>query len=66
MEIKVNGETAVVLAGTTLAEWLKNQETDLATVIVEHNGQILTGEKWDKIILQDSDILEVFSFVGGG
>ena len=66
MQIRVNGEMIELFEGTTLFQWLQNQGEERNTLIIEHNGQIITEERLRDITLQDGDELEVFKFVGGG
>ena len=39
---------------------------NLRTIAVEQNEEIVSGEQYEDIVLQDGDIVEVVSFVGGG
>jgi sulfur carrier protein len=35
-------------------------------VAIEHNGEIVSRERWRQVLLQTGDRLEVVHFVGGG
>ena len=35
-------------------------------VAIEYNGTILTNDQYSKILLDESDIIEIIHFVGGG
>lgn len=63
--VKVNGEENNV-AGKTLLEYLMSVNYDLKRIAVERNGEIVFKSKYDSIVLEDGDVLEVVSFVGGG
>jgi sulfur carrier protein len=36
------------------------------SVVVEHNREILHRNKFDRVVLNDGDELELIRFVGGG
>lgn len=63
--VKVNG-TAFDLAGKTLAEYLAATDYDVKRIAVEKNGEIVPKSQYGETVLQDEDIVEVVSFVGGG
>ena len=64
--IKVNGEVAENIAGKNVAEYLIESGYDLKRVAVELNGDILPKGQYESTLLQDGDIIEIVSFVGGG
>ena len=35
-------------------------------VVVEHNSEIPDKEKWDSILINDGDNIEIVKFIGGG
>lgn len=63
--VKINGEE-LAIAGRTVAEYLAENGYDTKRVAVELNGDILPKAQYDSTVLQDGDIVEVVSFVGGG
>ena len=63
--VKINGEQFDI-AGKTVAEYLLSAGYDTKRVAAELNGDILPKADYEKTILNDSDSLEVVSFVGGG
>lgn len=63
--VKINGERLDV-AGKTIAEYLAMTNYDSKRIAVEHNGEIVSKTRYDEILLQDGDTMEVVSFVGGG
>lgn len=63
--VVVNGKSLDV-AGKTLKEYLEMANYNLRTIAVEWNEEIVSGEQYEDIVLQDGDIVEVVSFVGGG
>lgn len=66
MRVTVNGEERAVAGGTTIHGLLRDLSLDRATVVVEHNGQVVTRELLDRVPLEEGDRLEVVRFVGGG
>ena len=63
--VKVNGEL-LNLAGTILADYLETTDFNLKRIAVERNGDIVFKSQYAETILQDGDVLEIVSFVGGG
>lgn len=64
--IKVNGKSTEHKTNQTLLSFIEEKELELKKIVIEYNGEILSKENLDKIILKDNDELEVISFVGGG
>lgn len=63
--IKINGIPADA-GGRMLAEYLTEEGYDLKRIAVEKNGSIVPKSCYEETILEEGDILEVVSFVGGG
>jgi len=63
--IKINGIFHEA-AGKTLAEYLAGTSYNPKRIVVEWNGVIVTKEQYEKTVLQNGDVVEVVSFVGGG
>ncbi len=64
--IELNGESAEVAAGETVAGLLERLGRDPRTVAVEHNGAILKREGYPTSVLKSGDRLEIVAFVQGG
>jgi sulfur carrier protein len=65
MFLLVNGERHEAPAGATVLELL--QALDIrGRVAVERNGTVLRQAEHEGTRLQDGDVLEVVTFVGGG
>jgi thiazole synthase len=64
--LQVNGREQVVVAGLTVRGLLEKLELIPATVVVEWNREILDRKRFDEVILNDGDALEIVHFVGGG
>lgn len=63
--VRVNGEE-LALAGQTLAAYLAGTSYDPQRIAVERNGEIVPRRTYGATVLQDGDVLEIVSFVGGG
>lgn len=65
--IRVNGEDRAIPRGYTLARLLAELALDPRLIVVERNREILRDRHaFDEVTLQDSDVLELVHFVGGG
>ncbi len=63
--VKINGEE-MAAAGKTVAEYLAATDYDPKRVAVERNGDIVPRTRYAETVLQEGDVVEVVSFVGGG
>lgn len=63
--LKINGKL-VEAAGLTIAEYLTKENFDARKVAVEVNEEIVPKNNFADTILQDGDIVEIISFMGGG
>jgi thiamine biosynthesis protein ThiS len=65
--IRLNGETRSVPTGCTLSDLLRDLGIDPRMIVVERNREILRDRNaFDEVTLEDSDVLELVHFVGGG
>lgn len=63
--VKING-TELDAAGKTVAQYLETADYNRSRVAVERNGEIVPKAEYDSTLLEDGDVIEVVSFVGGG
>lgn len=63
--LKVNGKP-VDAAGTTIEEYLARENFDVRKVAVEVNERIVPKSNFAEVTLQDGDVVEIISFMGGG
>lgn len=63
--VRINGED-VDAAGVVLGKYLDNNGYNRLTIAVERNYEIVTKDKYDDVTIEDGDVIEVVSFVGGG
>lgn len=64
--IKLNGESITGYENKTIAALITDMHYDSAKIAVEHNGSIVPKSQYDAVVLNDNDVLEVVTFVGGG
>ncbi|MBD7911379.1 MULTISPECIES: sulfur carrier protein ThiS [Clostridium] len=64
--MKVNGKEFELKEEKTLDKFLDELTINKEKVIVELDGAIITKEDFVNIVLKDSNVMEVISFVGGG
>lgn len=63
--VKINGEVTDA-KGTTLMEYLRENDYSLKRIAVERNGEIVPKAEYEHITLADGDQIEIVCFVGGG
>lgn len=66
MNITVNGQEHPLPSEINLQQFLINLGLEPATVVVELNAEVITGEALNSITLHSGDTLEVLRLVGGG
>lgn len=64
--LKINGESVPEAAGQTVGAYLESIGLNINSIAVEWNEEILPKEKYDTTVLQDSDVVEIVTFMGGG
>lgn len=63
--LKINGRECNY-AGMTISEILELEQYEKSKVAVERNQEIVPKAQYDSVHVQDQDVLEIVSFVGGG
>ena len=63
--VKINGEIFNI-DGISIEKYLMDYGDDTKRVAVELNGYIVLKSQYGNTYLNDRDIVEVVSFVGGG
>ncbi|MCS6913059.1 MAG: sulfur carrier protein ThiS [Myxococcota bacterium] len=66
MGLTLNGEPYQVPAGTTVAGLLRALGMEPGQAAVERNGAVLPRREHEVTVLQEGDVVEVVTFVGGG
>lgn len=64
--LKINDRTIKLESCFNLTQLLEKQGYNLQRIAVLLNNQVVSKEKFDHIVLKDTDTIEVVSFVGGG
>ena len=66
MKIKINGEVQELDAVKTLKDLVETKGLELSKIVIEHNYNIVPRETIADVSLNENDIVEIVSFVGGG
>lgn len=66
MTITLNGESRNVEPGTTVAALIEQLGLPRSQVATERNRAILPRAQYAQTLLEEGDVLEVVTFVGGG
>ncbi|SFR91631.1 sulfur carrier protein ThiS [Anaeromicropila populeti] len=64
--MKWNGNEVILEKETFLLALLEERQYALGKIAVELNGEIVPKSRYAEVIIQNKDIIEVVSFVGGG
>jgi len=67
MQLIINGETyADLKTDMSMLDLLSHLNLPKAKIAVERNKEIVPKSSYATIVLQDGDILEIITFIGGG
>jgi len=67
MQLIINGDTYTDLkVGMNVLELLSHLSLPMAKVAVERNKEIVPKSGYASVVLQDGDVLEIITFIGGG
>ena len=66
MQLTVNGENIIFSNGSTVRQLLEQLQLADRPVAVEKNGQIVSHSTFDQAELNEGDVLEIVTLVGGG
>ena len=66
MKVRINGKEQDVAGLENLYELIEERGLSGKAVVIEHNYNIIPKDKWRETILDESDNIEIVSFVGGG
>jgi thiamine biosynthesis protein ThiS len=66
MRIELNGKTTELDGVRTVGELIRSRDLKPRLVAVEHNGEIVPRDEFERRELQDGDRVEIVHFVGGG
>ena len=62
--VKINGKDYDV-SGMTITEYLASTEYKKELIALERNEEIVPKAEYDNTVIEDGDIIEIVSFVGG-
>lgn len=63
--VRINGED-VDAAGVVLGKYLDDNGYNRLVIAVERNYEIVSKDNYDNVTIEEDDVIEVVSFVGGG
>ena len=66
MKVRINGKEEMVSGKKNIAELISDKNLLPEHVVVEHNMQIISRDRWSATALNEDDNIEIVSFVGGG
>jgi sulfur carrier protein len=66
MEIQLNGKKTEVVDGITVRVLLEHLKLQIPRVAVQVNADIIKRERYDAVLLQPGDNVEVLTFISGG
>ena len=66
MNLTVNGDSHIHNGMGTLAELLREYNTEPLRTAVMVNGEVIRREKWDGVRLSEGDQVELLTFAAGG
>lgn len=64
--LQINGKQVELAEATPLLDYLRRLGVDPRAVAVEHNGEILQRARFENVVLNAGDHVEIVRMVGGG
>ena len=65
-KIQLNGKKVVIGSNYSILDLLKKYKLLNKKIAIEHNGIIITKNKYKKKFLKNNDKIEIVHFIGGG
>jgi sulfur carrier protein len=66
LAVTVNGIAAECPRGSSVAELLEKLDLPVDRVAVERNRRIVSREERSRVAVEEGDVFEIVTFVGGG
>jgi thiamine biosynthesis protein ThiS len=66
LTIRVNGEPLEIAGPVSISVLLAELKIDARRVAVEHNLTVVKRDRYDDVVVQAGDEIEIVNFVGGG
>jgi thiamine biosynthesis protein ThiS len=64
--VTLNGKPKTITAGITLSALLDELGVERRAIAVAHNEDVVPRDRYDSVVLQDGDRVEIVRMVGGG
>ena len=65
-KIQLNGKKVKIKSNYSILDLLKKYKLLNKKIAIEHNGIIITKNKYEKKFLKNNDKIEIVHFIGGG
>jgi|TARA_B100001142_G_C14027244_1_gene536698 thiamine biosynthesis protein ThiS len=65
-KIQLNGKYISLKKNISISQLLKKYKLNEQKIAIELNREIISKQKYNKIILKDKDNVEIVYFIGGG
>ena len=65
-KIQLNGKKVLIKNKLSVLNLLKKHKLNEKNVAVEHNGKIISRQKYKNKIIKNNDKIEIVYFIGGG
>ena len=66
MKLTINGQVKEYTDIATVSQLINKVTSNPTHLITELNGRIVPSNEWEKTTLNNDDVLELVTFVGGG
>jgi thiamine biosynthesis protein ThiS len=66
ISLRINGKDVELAAPTRLLDYLAGLGVDPRAVAVERNGEIVERARFEAVVLEEGDQVEIVRMVGGG
>ena len=66
VSVRINGEDREIAAPCSIAGLLDSLRVSRTHTAVERNRQIVPKSDFERVMLEDGDVLEIVTLVGGG
>ncbi|MEQ1789964.1 MAG: sulfur carrier protein ThiS [Rickettsiales bacterium] len=66
MQITLNGKPYTIPQPVSILELSVTLQLEPTQVAIEHNSEIIPRSLYDKTMLNDGDMVEIVTFIGGG
>jgi len=66
MKLVINGDHRELEDGSTIASLLASKNLRPEMVVVEHNGEIVPRQEYERTLLVEGDALEIVQMMAGG